>query len=105
MSEYVNAVARFADDLQEIGASTERRERGILLYMVALTDPSQAAWRSLYQFVFDVLAQQKEVATWFDSDAAARLMALIEDDFGASLFAGRHPGERFPAFSVEERSA
>jgi hypothetical protein len=104
MNEYVGAVTRFADDLFDIGASPAQRERGIFLYMQALTAPSTQTWHAFYRFVFDVTAERRRIAAPLDSDASARLIALVEDDFGASLFANRS-SELLAPERIKDRSA
>jgi hypothetical protein len=88
MNEYVGAVMRFADDLHAIGATIAERERGMDLYLRALLAPSTESWRSFYRFVFEILTLRQRLAAARDSKAIGRLVALVEDDFGANLFAG-----------------
>jgi hypothetical protein len=83
-NEYVSAVSRFADDLYLLGIARPLRDEAIRLYMSALLDESTKAWRRFYQHVCRVLEWWS--GTPFDPDAAWRLSALIEDDFGMQLF-------------------
>jgi hypothetical protein len=104
MNEYAGAVTRFADDLFDIGASAAQRERGIFLYMQALTAPSIQTWHAFYRYVFDVIAKRQRIAAPLASDAAARLIALIMDDLGAGLFATRWTELLAPEM-IKDRSA
>jgi hypothetical protein len=88
MNEYAETIIRFADDLHEIGASLAERKRGADVYLQALVAPSTATWRSFYDFVFAILIERRSMATALESDAVRRLVALVEDDFGAKLFGG-----------------
>jgi hypothetical protein len=102
MNEYVGAVMRFADDLHAIGVSIAERERGMDLYLKALLAPSTAKWRSFYRFVFELLSVRRRLAAAGDSTAIGRLVALVEDDFGAQLF-GANQANALPSLPANHR--
>lgn len=87
MNEYVSVVSRFADDLYALGISRPLRDEAIRLYMKALFEQSREAWYHFYRHV--VHALERWSGDPFDTDAASRLSALIEDDFGKQAFNGR----------------
>lgn len=83
MKEYVSAVARFADDLYALGIARPNLAKAICLYINALFEPSQESWNHLYLHVSEALQQWPGVPV--DVDAAQRLFALIDDDFGREI--------------------
>lgn len=84
MNEYVSAVSRFADDLYALGISRPLRDEAIRLYMKALFEQSREVWCHFYLHALRAL--ERWPGDPFDTDAAWRLSALIEDDFGKQLF-------------------
>jgi hypothetical protein len=108
MNEFAGAVTRFADDLEEIGVPIAARQRGMDLYLRALLAPSAARWRSFYRFVFEMLAEQRQLpGSVFNSGAIGRLVALIEDDFGERLFGAARANalqRRLPKHGFHEAS-
>jgi hypothetical protein len=84
MNEYVSAVVRLADDLYALGVSRPLRNEAIGLYMSALFDQSTEVWRRFYYHVYRALVRWP--GTPSNPEAAWRLFALIDDDFGKRLF-------------------
>ena len=80
IDEYVSAVSRFADDLCALGIPQAHLSKVMGFYGIALFEPSDEAWTRLYRCVSELL--QHSIGGTFESAAAGRLFALIDDDLG-----------------------
>ena len=80
MDEYVSVVSRFADDLCAVGIPRRHLGKVMCLYMSALSERTDVGWAFFYRHVSELL--QHWCGDPCDPDAAQRLLALVDDDFG-----------------------
>jgi len=101
MSESLAAAERFAAEVHRTGAAAPLCDRAVWAYLSALGAPTEAAragfYRCVYAAVRDATARGSA-----SPGALAPLLALLDDDFGAVLFAGPER-ERLWDAAVEER--
>ena len=85
MNEYVEAIGRLDQQLQNAGVPAQIAQGTLIAYVAALQHHSETAWRAFYLSIYEQLCELAERPLPFIGRAALPLIALLEDDLGTTL--------------------